>query len=148
MKNSTTISCPISSERVNENVIRIVAFQVILLTALAIYFQNGFIAIFLAVDFAIRANSDGKFSLLRQIGISFTKILSIQPKPIPAAPKKFAASLGIVFSILVGVFYVLEFNLVALIIASLLILCAVLESVFSVCIGCHVYSFINQFKKK
>lgn len=148
MSEKISISCPISIERVNESVIRIISLQVVLFVSLSIYFQNGFIALFLALDFAIRANSDGKFSLLRQIGNAIAKVFSIQPKLIPAAPKKFAATLGILFSILIALFYAVEFNTIAIVTASLLMICAVLESFFGVCVGCYVYTFINQFKKK
>jgi len=142
------IELPISSERANENVIRLVAFQVVILTAIILVIQNHFLALFLSIDFLIRAFTNGKLSLLRLMGTIFAKLLKIEPKPIFAPPKKFAALLGAVFSLMITVLFLFNFNIAAIIVGGLLIFCAVLESVFGICIGCYVYTFISKIKTK
>jgi hypothetical protein len=140
------IKTQILDERANENVIRIVAFQVVVLTSIAIYFQSYLLALFLALDFSLRAFGSGKYSILKHIGIFISKALNIPPKLIFAPPKKFAASLGFVFSLLVAAFFIFHFNWLAIIVGGLLVFCAILESLFGICIGCYVYTFINKFK--
>jgi hypothetical protein len=140
------IELPISNERANENVIRIVAFQVVILTTITLLFQNYFLALFLAIDFSIRAFTNGKLSVLKLIGTITAQLLKIEPKPIFAPPKKFAALLGFIFSLLIAALLFLQLNTIALTIGSLLIFCAILESVFGICIGCYVYTFISKIK--
>jgi len=142
------IEVPITSERADENIIRIVAFEVAILSGISILIQNYFIAFFLALDFALRAFSNGNWSVLKQIARVVAKGLNISAKAIFAPPKKFAASLGVVFSLLIGILSVLDFHLAATAVGGLLIFCAILESIFSVCIGCYVYTFISKIKNK
>jgi hypothetical protein len=109
-------------------------------------FQNYFLALFLAIDFSIRAFTNGKLSVLKLIGTITAQLLKIEPKPIFAPPKKFAALLGFIFSLLIAALLFLQLNTIALTIGSLLIFCAILESVFGICIGCYVYTFISKIK--
>lgn len=147
MSNQSRSSVQIIDDRANENVIRIIAFQTVVLTGIVIYYQSYLMALLLAIDFSIRAYSSGNLSLLKQIAMVISKALKISPKPIFAPPKKFAASLGFIFSLLIATLYVFQLNSFAIVVGGLLIFCAILESVFGICIGCYVYTFINKFKK-
>lgn len=135
------VSCPISAERVNESVIRIVALLVAIIAIVCIAFDNYYAMIFLMVDFAIRAFTSGKWSVLKAIALQVFKVFSLPTKMTDLAPKKFAATLGFVFCILISAVYVLQFDLAALVLTSVLLVFAVLESVFAICVGCYVYTF-------
>jgi hypothetical protein len=50
--------------------------------------------------------------------------------------------LGFIFSILIVVLFFLEFYYTAKIVGSFLILFAILESVFNICVGCYIYNWI------
>ncbi|MBB2144223.1 DUF4395 family protein [Pedobacter sp. LMG 31464] len=135
------VSCPISAERVNESVIRIVAFIVAIIAVVCIAFGNYYAMIFLMVDFAIRAFTSGKWSVLKAIALQVFKVFSLPTKMTDLAPKKFAATLGFVFCLLISAVYILQFDIAALILTSVLLVFAILESVFAICVGCYVYSF-------
>lgn len=141
------LSCPISAERVNESVIRIVAFLVALITLSCILFSNYWAMLFLVFDFSIRAFTTGKLSILKAISIRLAKSFSLPPKMTDLAPKKFAATLGGVFSLFIAVFYLLNFQTIADILSVVMLCFALLESLFAVCVGCYVYSFWQIFVK-
>lgn len=143
---SENLQCPVSPLRTDENVVRIIAFQVVLLTLLSIWASNPFLFLFLFFDFSIRAFTDGKWSILRQIGMQLSSLLKLKKKVIPAEPKKFAALLGSIFSIVVSGFYFMHFEIAASSIGLILVLCAVLESFLGICIGCHFYTFLQFIK--
>lgn len=131
----------ISKNYLNENVIRIVALQVIIVTVVTLTFNWYILALFLAIDFAIRSFTRIT-SPLAFIAKGVTNLLNLRPKPIFAPPKRFAATLGTIFSILIALF--LYFNLLvpAYITGFILILCATLEAVFNICLGCYIYNWI------
>ncbi|PWS31312.1 DUF4395 domain-containing protein [Pedobacter paludis] len=141
------LSCPVSAERGNESVIRIVAFLVALITIVCILFSNYWTMLFLVFDFGIRAFFSGKLSVLKLISIQLAKAFSITPKMTDLAPKKFAATLGCIFSLFIAVFYLLNFQTIADILAVVMLCFAVLESLFAICVGCYVYSFWQFFVK-
>ncbi len=149
MKKYIDIICPISSIKADENITRTTAIFTVFITAVAILINSYIIMLLLAVDFAIRAFSTGRASPLKNLAIQTTRILKINNgKRIDAAPKKFAALLGMTFSFLAGLFMIVNLSLTAVIIASMLIFCAFLEGVFSYCVGCVVYTLITKSSGK
>jgi len=141
------ISCPISAEKVNENVVRIVAFMVALIAIGCISFSNYWPILVLTFDFACRAFTAGKFSILKFVGIKISKVLNLKSKMTDLAPKKFAATMGLVFCLLITATFMFNFPTTTLILTSMMTVFALLESLFGVCIGCHVYSFLQVLKR-
>lgn len=142
------VSCPISAERVNENVIRIIAVIVALIAISGILSGNYYAMIFLLIDFAIRAFTSGNFSLLKQLAIQIAKTLSMPQKMTDLAPKKFAATLGFGFCLLISAVALLQLSSAALVLTSVLLIFAMLEGIFAICVGCYVYSFWRSVFKK
>jgi len=141
------ISCPISAERVNENVVRLIAFMVACIAIGCVVFSNYWAIFFLTGDFALRAFSSGKFSPMKFIAIKLAKALGLKPKMTDLAPKKFAATMGFVFCLLITATFILSFLTVALTLSVMMIIFALLESLLGVCIGCYVYTFVNLISK-
>lgn len=141
------VSCPISAERVNESVVRIVALFVAVIAIVCIAFSNYYAMLFLMVDFAIRAFTTGKMSVLKVIAFWLFKAFKLPIKMTDLAPKKFAATVGFVFCLLISGIYLLQFDIAALILTSALLIFALLESIFAICVGCHVYSFWQMIQK-
>ncbi|KQN33404.1 hypothetical protein ASE92_16545 [Pedobacter sp. Leaf41] len=141
------ISCPISAERVNENVVRLIAFMVACIAIGCVVFSNYWAIFFLTGDFALRAFSSGKFSPMKFIAINLAKALSLKPNMTDLAPKKFAATMGFVFCLLITATFILSFLTVALTLSVMMIIFALLESFLGVCIGCYVYTFVNLISK-
>ncbi|RBQ08744.1 DUF4395 domain-containing protein [Pedobacter miscanthi] len=142
------LSCPVSAERVNENVVRIIAFIVALMAIASMVFSNYWAIVFLIFDFALRAFTTGKWSLLKFIAVKISDGLALSPKMKDLAPKKFAATLGFVFCLLITATFLFDFYTLALILTSIMTVFALLESLFAICVGCHIYSFLQVFAKK
>lgn len=135
------LSCPVSAERVNENVIRIIALMVVLIATYSVLYLNFYAILFLTIDFATRAFTSGKYSLLKFLALKIANGLSIVNKPTDLAPKKFAATLGFIFSAVICVCYLFNFLYAAIALTIVMLVFAVLESAFAICVGCYVYSF-------
>jgi hypothetical protein len=136
------LSCPVSPDRVNETVVRTVAVLVLACTCCVLYFQLPMGALLLAIDFTVRAFTNGRLSPLRQVALLIAQTLQLPAKPIDAAPKKFAAGVGIVFSTIIALFLLLNWIMAAYTAGAILLVCAFLEGAFGICVGCIVYSYI------
>jgi hypothetical protein len=63
---------------------------------------------------------------------------------VDAAPKKIAASLGFAFSLGAGLSFLFNAPILAIGILAVLLFCALLESVFSVCLGMHCVQLVSK----
>lgn len=143
------IACPISGEYKDNNVIRIVASFVMVISSLIIYtIYKGYgnlsvwITLILLTDFIIRAFLNSKYSLLAFLSTQLHQSFKLKMKRVDAAPKMFAARVGVLFTVTTFITLLLNFSLLALIVITILWLCAFLEAVFDFCVGCFVYQFI------
>jgi hypothetical protein len=139
------ISCPVDHIPVNENQVRITALFVLLLSSSYLFAGHWAIPLFLVIDFFLRGFGYGAYSPLNLLSGFLVKKSGIGHKPIDRAPKLFAAQIGFFLSDILLIAVVMELKTIAYAIAGLLILFSFLESVFSFCAGCHVYSFLKRF---
>lgn len=124
-----------------ENTIRIVAFQVVIFVLLTLLSGWHFLALALAADFAIRAFT----AFPSPLGLASKAIvarLNLKPVRIFAAPKKFAATVGVLFSLAVFLLFHFNLNEYAYVVGGALVIFALLESVFKICVGCYVYDWL------
>lgn len=140
MKN---IVCPVSSERIDENIPRIIGiFVVVILIA---YIINGILAlpIFLVIDFYLRGFTKGKYSLLSLLAKNINKGLPNkgEVKLINKAPKMFAARLGLVFSFLIVSLHFIGWPSISYYLSATLIAFAALEGIVNFCVGCVVFTW-------
>ena len=146
MKN---LVCPISDQRVNEQVTRFNALFAIITVILAFVFNSVFLFVFLMSDFFIRGFTSMKFSPISYASHSLNNSLNFPVKMIDKAPKIFAARLGFLMSAVIGVLFILHLKLASLIVAGLLTFFAGLEFFFAICIGCMIYTYmVLPFYKK
>lgn len=149
MAEINNITCPVSAERINENVARIAAAYVILTSIAAIVLDNYLLMALLGVDFAIRAFTNGYASPVRFIALQTAALLNVKNKPVDAAPKKFAAGVGVVFCAAIALLQYAGLITAAWVVGLLLLICALLESAFGICVGCIVYTLlVVPFMKK
>jgi len=134
------MNCPISADRVNENAVRASAFICILVTLAGIYFKSYIVIGLLAIDFELRAFSDGKSSIIKNLAKEVVRLIGIKNKPVDAAPKRFAAGVGLVVTLIIASLQLLQLYFAAELVAGVLILCALLEGAFGFCLGCHIYT--------
>lgn len=155
---STGPACPISGEKLDERAVRIVAAIVVgmllayvwlrQITGTAAFF--AWIPVFLTIDFALRAGLSRKWSPLARIARWTVGHLDVNKrKTVDAAPKIFAARLGLVFSVTL---FAMQICLSAGHVAEWLVLgmfafAAFLEAAFAVCLGCHIYAIFGLGKR-
>ncbi len=140
-------ACPISGDSRNERVARVVAAFVIAIVVAAVVLGPpwaGVILLLLALDFAVRGFGSARRSPLATLARGLANTLRLTPKPVDAAPKKFAARIGVVFSALSGLLYVTRLPAAALVVAGVLVVCATLEAALGYCVGCKVYALLPR----
>lgn len=140
------LSCPISAERINENVVRMIAFMVAVVATACLIFGNYWAIVFLIFDFGSRVFTSGKFSLLKYIAVMINEKLALPKRMKDLAPKKFAATLGFVFCLLITAMFLFDFPTLAMVFTAVMLIFALLESLFAICVGCYVYSFLQLLK--
>jgi hypothetical protein len=146
MKN---IVCPISDQRVNEQVTRLNAMFTIGIIVLAFVLNSIFLFIFLMADFFIRAFTEIKFSPIGFASNSLSNTLNLPVRLIDKAPKIFAARLGFLMTAAIAGLFIFSFKIASIVVASMLIFFAGLEFLFAICVGCLIYTYlILPFYKK
>ena len=136
------MSSPFSFPRVVDEVtVRLVAAQVLVVSTLTV--ATGWLWLFglLAVDFALRV-AFGPRSPLAQVALTVLRpLVPAAPRPTAGPPKRFAASIGIVCSVLVVLFaYPLGWTVSAWVVAAMMVLFPFLEAVLGICVGCLLFS--------
>jgi len=132
--------------RINENKVRLNALWVFILVTVSLFYAGLPIAVFLAVDFFLRGFNFGKYSPLAKLSDITIKQLHLASKPIFQAPKRFAARIGFILSVLIVAALVVQLNIVALGLGIIFSAFAFLESFLGFCAGCYMYSFLLQLK--
>ncbi|GAB4066320.1 hypothetical protein GCM10028777_18620 [Angustibacter speluncae] len=126
---------------VDEVTVRLVAAQVLVVTTLAA--ATGWLWLFalLAVDFTLRVLL-GPRSPLAQVALRVLRpLVPAAPRPTPGPPKRFAATIGAVCSLLVVLFaYGLGWTVAAWVVVAMMVAFPFLEAVFGLCVGCTVFA--------
>ncbi|WP_075590384.1 DUF4395 domain-containing protein [Labilibacter marinus] len=136
-----SIVCPISPDKIDENIPRIVGGLVVFILLLYVLTSWVVLPSFLVVDFYLRGFSKGKYSLLALTAQRISKLLPVKGKKINKAPKLFAARLGFVFTITIALLSLFGAPIVSNYLAAMLIVFASLESLANFCVGCIVFTF-------
>jgi hypothetical protein len=137
--------CPISEKKVNERAARVNATFTFLLVAGFLFTQNIFFIAFLAFDFFLRTTDRAKYSLVAISSKNIIRYLRVKELMINAGPKIFAARIGLIFSSLIIISYVLNAKILALVIAGILALFSFLEAAFGLCVACEIYPYVYRF---
>ncbi len=146
MKN---LVCPISDQRVNEQVTRLNAMFAIAVIVSAFVLNSVFLLAFLMADFFMRGFTGIKFSPISFASHYLSNAFSLPVKLIDKAPKVFAARLGFLMTIVIAGLFIFELQVASFIVAGMLIFFAGLEFVFAICAGCMIYNYlILPFYKK
>ncbi|NOR56641.1 MAG: DUF4395 family protein [Sulfurovum sp.] len=139
-------TCPISAKRVDSNMVRVIAAQVALMTALFLLAAEPFFVAIIVYDYSVRALGKISLSPFYFIGNCFLKTFDIEPKLTDESPKRFALFLGLTSSSFLLLASLLNLSVLGSVIAVILIICALLESLFDYCIGCKLYYAIQIVK--
>jgi hypothetical protein len=126
---------------VNETSARLVAGGVVLMGVLYLVTQQWWVLAVLTYGFLARVLSGPRFSPLGQfVTRVVTPRIHAEHKFVPGPPKRFAQSVGLVFS--GGALLSVAFGgtTVAIVLIAGLVIAATLESVFAICLGCIVFA--------
>jgi hypothetical protein len=139
-------SCPISTRRVDTNMMRIISFQVLIFILALLFTQEKFFALILLYDFSVRALRITVLSPFHTVGKFMLNGWGAEPKFCDESPKRFALYLGLITSFFLSLFYITGNIEIAVFIAIILLTCALLETLFDFCIGCKIYYLIQLLK--
>ena len=141
--------CPISDQRVNEQITRLNAMLVIGIIVLAFVLNSLSLFVFLMADFFIRAFTNLKFSPISFASHSLSNALNLPIRMIDKAPKIFATRLGFLMTLAMSLLFIFSFKITAIAVAAILIFFASLEFFLAICAGCLIYTYlILPFYKK
>lgn len=134
--------CPISTEMIDENKVRVTALGVV--TTMGAYFMTGSVIFpaLLAVDFFVRAFTKLKYSPLSWLSHLFVNSIGPSPVWIDKAPKVFAARIGFLLTSITAVSALVGLPMVAMVAGVTLVGFAFLECGLNFCAGCWVYTYI------
>ena len=129
----------------NETSARLVAAGVVLISTTFLLTNSTFVLVVLAYGFAARVAAGPAFSPLALLVTRVvTPKLNFNHKFVPGPPKRFAQTIGLVFSSSALLLALLDFSLAAKLVIAGLIFAALLESVFAICLGCIAFSYLMK----
>lgn len=136
--------CPISTNKIDENIARING-ALTLTTIIIFLISNSLVPILLLItDFTLRSAELSKYSLFANISKIVKSLLSIESRVVNSGPKIFAARIGLVFSVLISISFLLEINELTLTLSVIFGICAFLESALGFCVACKVYPLVYK----
>jgi len=141
-----TQSCPISFNRVDANLVRIIAVQVIAIALLLLFTQELIFALILFFDFSVRILKLKQLSIFAHVAHFVIKYFQLKPKLCDEAPKRFALYLGVAIVSLFTLLYFFKLIILASILVGILLLCAFLEATLDYCIGCKIYHLLQYIQ--
>ncbi len=136
------IVCPISKDKVNEQVVRLNAIIGVLLVIAGFAFDSVFYMLFLMSDFFIRAFTPARFSPISFVSHWITNTMRLGDKQIDKAPKIFAARLGFLLLLMLNILFLTGAQAPAMIVGGIFVLFAMLEFALAICIGCIIYTYL------
>ena len=136
------IVCPISKDKVNEQVVRLNAIIGVLLVIAGFAFDSAFYMLFLMSDFFIRAFTPARFSPVSFVSHWITNTMRLGDKQIDKAPKIFAARLGFLLLLVLNILVLTGAQTSAMIVGGIFVLFAMLEFALAICIGCIIYTYL------
>ena len=136
-------------ELINEPAARLVASGVLLMSLLSICLISleanfaWIILLIMTYGFLARVSSGPKISPL---ALLVTKVLvpkfNMDEKLVPGPPKRFAQSIGLIFSTSIFILWLINFHVVSIFLLSILSIFAFLESALGYCFACKVFKIL------
>jgi hypothetical protein len=131
---------------VTEVTARVTAGGVVVLGALALALQLPWLSLVLAVGFLLRVISGPHLSPLALLASRvIVPRLPWGPRLVAGPPKRFAQLIGLTFSAVAALlFYAFKLYTAAYAVLGALVLAAVLESAFGICLGCRAFALLMR----
>lgn len=133
--------CPISNTKIDSHLSRLTVFLNVALIGLYLLTGSLYFMVLVAIDYGIRAIWKPNYSPLRWVAAKLVRILGWSEKLADQAPKLFASRVGFLFAFTSVLLSPIN-HTASLIVAGILLVFAVLDSVFNFCVGCITYSYL------
>lgn len=129
----------------NETSARLVAAGVVITSTTFLLTNSTLILLALTYGFAARVVAGPAFSPLALLVTRIiTPKLNFNHKFVPGPPKRFAQTIGLTFAASALMLSLLDYSVAAKLVIVALIFAATLESVFAICLGCIMFSFLMK----
>ena len=129
----------------NETSARLVAGGVVIISTTFLLTNSTLILLALTYGFAARVIAGPAFSPLALLVTRIvTPKLNFNHKFVPGPPKRFAQTIGLTFAATALTLTLLDYSFAANLVIAALIFAATLESVFAICLGCIMFSFLMK----
>ena len=115
-----------------------------LLMILFLFTPHKWLIVVLSIDFFVRGFLNPSYSFLSAISRTVVRVFKIRPLMVNAGPKIFAAKIGFIFCCITAVLYLLNYQIISLVVGCILALFAALEAVFRFCLACKIYPFVYK----
>jgi hypothetical protein len=137
-------ACPLNFTKVDSNVSRFSALFVAILVITYLYTSNIYILVFLFIDFILKLFLNPGISPIMMLAEFLKSTFHVKDKYADGGAKKLAGYFGLFFvsSLILVHFFDLWF--LSLVIASIFLLCSLLDVFFDYCIGCKIYFIIKR----
>lgn len=135
-------SCPITPDLTDESAGRIAAFLSLGFLGVSVWQGWGWAVLALAADFLLRAAGRPAFSPVARSAGWLRHRAGLSEHRINAGPKRFAASVGFLFSLGIGLAFVTGLRSLGLTLAVILGTCAGLEAFFGFCLACRIHPWL------
>ncbi|GGF33005.1 DUF4395 domain-containing protein [Williamsia phyllosphaerae] len=129
---------------VNEYAARTTAGLVVILAIVTIAVDQPVLYGILAFGFLLRVISGPTLSPFGQLSVRVIVPRLGLTKMVPGPPKRFAQAIGLTITGVAFVLSLLGHGLAAQIVAALVVVAALLESVLGICLGCIVFGFLQR----
>jgi hypothetical protein len=129
---------------INEKAARTVAGVVALTGVVALAAGAQWLLIPLAYGFIARVLAGPTLSPLAQFATRIAAPRLGPPREVAGPPKRFAQGMGATITTVGAIAYLAGATTVADVCLALLVIAATLESVFAVCLGCHVFNALMR----
>ena len=126
---------------VNEKAARFVAGVVAITAAIILATGAYWLLIPLTYGFWARVLTGPTLSPLARLAM---KVMGRDPKYVPGPPKRFAQGMGAAMTVTATILWLAGATTAAGVLTALLLVAATLESVFAICLGCHVFALLMR----
>ena len=141
MKNQ---SCPISTDRVNSSLTKV--YSIFTFSVITIFLFSPFKEIIFvsAADFVIRIFFGIKYSPICGMIKFGLKVGNIPTHMVNAGPKKFAAKVGMLFTVLISAGVILNIPMLSVIAGGIAFVAIGAEVFFDYCLACTIHSYLPE----
>ncbi len=137
--------CPVGGERIDENTARVNGAIVVLLLLVSLVPELRWLQLYLLVDFGIKVFAGFAYSPNCAIARLIAGLLNLPIRSVPAAPKRFAGAVAMVFLAAAMVsWFALGSEVAFFVFTAAFMACALLESAAGFCVGCFVYGLLPE----